>query len=76
MDFVSGFPKIVKNYDTIWVIKDGLTKSAHFILIGLNYRLEKLAELYIEKIFSLHGIPSNIVSKRDTRFMSRFWESL
>ncbi|XP_050890439.1 uncharacterized protein LOC127095850 [Lathyrus oleraceus] len=40
----------MKNYDTIWVIMDRLTKSAHFILIRLNYPLERLEELYIEKI--------------------------
>lgn len=72
MDFVSGLPKTVKNFDTIWVVVDRLTKSAHFIPIRLNYPLDKLIEMYIEKIVNLHGIPSNIVSDRDPRFTSRF----
>lgn len=67
-----GLPQTVKNYDTIWVIVDRLTKSAHFILIRLNYLLERMTELYIEKIVNLQGIPSNIVSDGDLRFTSRF----
>lgn len=55
---------------------DRLTKSAHFILIRLNYLLKRLVELYIKNIFSLHGISSSIISDRDMRFTSRFWESL
>ena len=58
------------------MIVDRLTKSAHFIPIRMDYPLERLAELYIEKIVSLHGIPSSIVSDRDPRFTSKFWEGL
>ncbi|MCI27558.1 retrotransposon protein, partial [Trifolium medium] len=38
--------------------------------------IPKLAEIYVEKIVRLHGIPSSIVSDRDPRFTTRFWESL
>lgn len=43
MDFMSGFPRIVRNYDTISVIVDRLTKLSHFILIRLNYPMKRLA---------------------------------
>lgn len=76
MDFVSGLPRTVKNCEAIWVIVDRLTKSAHFIPVRMDYSLKRLAELYIEKIVSLHGIPSSIVFDRDTRFTSKFWEGL
>jgi hypothetical protein len=69
MDFVSGFPRSPSNCDAVWVIVDRLTKSAHFIPMRMDYPMEKLARLYIEKIVSLHGIPSSIVSDRDPRFM-------
>ncbi|CAJ2668539.1 unnamed protein product [Trifolium pratense] len=36
----------------------------------------KLAEIYVEQIVRLHGIPTSIISDRDPRFTSRFWESL
>ena len=55
---------------------DRLTKSAHFIPIKIRYSLERLALLYVTEIVRLHGVPSSIVSDRDPRFTSRFWESL
>lgn len=76
MDFVFGLPRIAMGCDTIWVIVDRLTKSAHLLLMRLNCTLKKLVEMYIKKIVSLHCIPSSIVSDRDPKFTSRFWESL
>ena len=76
MDFVSGLPRTQRNHDAIWVIVDRLTKSAHFLAIRMDYSLERLAELYINEIVRLHGIPVSIVSDRDLRFTSRFWGSL
>lgn len=58
------------------MIVDRLAKSSHFITIRINYSLKKLAELYIEKIVSLHSIPLSIVFNRDMSFTSRLWESL
>lgn len=51
---------------------DRLTKFAHFILMRMDYPLERLVKLYIERIINLHCIPSSIVSDRDIRFTSRF----
>lgn len=76
MDFVTSFPKTYKGSYTIWVMVDRLTKSAYFILIKISYPLLKLAEVYIERIVNLHGIPLSIVSDKDMRFTSSFWESL
>ena len=73
MDFVIGLPRTSSGYDVIWVIVDRLTRSAHFLPIGANYLMEKLAQLYIQEIMRLHGIPSTIISYRDLRFTSRFW---
>jgi len=69
-------PKTVKDFDLIWVIVDRLTKSAHFVPIKTGMSVARSAEIYIEKIVRLHGIPSSIVSDRDPRFTSKFWESL
>ncbi|XP_049392624.1 uncharacterized protein LOC125857001 [Solanum stenotomum] len=76
MDFVSGLPRTQRNHDAIWVIVDRLTKSAHFLAITMGYSLERLAELYINEIVRLHGIPVSIISDPDPRFTSRFWGSL
>ena len=76
MDFVVGLPKTPRGLDSIWVVVDRLTKSAHFIPINIRFSLEKLTSLYISEIVRLHGVPSSIMSDRDPRFASRFCESL
>ena len=75
MDFVTGFPKGKNQVDVVWVIVDRLTKSAHFIPIRVTYSMAKLAELYVEWVVRLHGIPVSIISDRDPRFASRFWQA-
>jgi len=75
MDFVTHLPRTFRGLDTIWVIVDGLTKSAHFWVMNLRMSMSKLAQLYIKEIMSLHGVPLSIVSDRDPHFTSRFWQS-
>ena len=76
MDFVSGFPLTQQKHDSVWVIVDKLTKSAHFIPVRMDYSMDRLAELYVEEIIRLHGVLLSIVSDRDPRFTSRFWKEL
>ena len=76
MDFVVGLPRTPEGYDSIWVIVDRLTKSAHFLLVKTTYALERYARLYVQEIVRLHGAPVSIVSDRDPRFTSKFWPSL
>ena len=70
MDFVLGLPKTKLGNDTIWVIVDRLTKSAHFLPMKNTATMEKLVEIYVENIACLHGVPMSIVSDRDPRFTS------
>ena len=72
MDFVVGLPVTGRKHDSVWVVVDQLTKSAHFLPVRTDYPLGKLAELYIREIVGLHGIPISIISDRDSRFTSRF----
>ena len=76
MDFVVGLPKTMGKYDSIWVIVDRLTKSAHFIPVKVTYNAEKLAKLYISEVVQLHGVPLSIISDRGTQFTSKFWKTL
>ncbi|KAJ9544262.1 hypothetical protein OSB04_023969 [Centaurea solstitialis] len=76
MDFVTKLPKTKKGHDTIWVIVDRLTKSAHFLPIKETYSIDKLARLYVDEVVMRHGVPISIISDRDSRFTSRFWQSL
>ena len=50
MDFVSGFPLTRQKHDYVWVIVDRLTKSAHFILVRIDYSMDRVAELYVDEI--------------------------
>ena len=76
MDFVVGLPLTRRKHDSVWVVVDRLTKSAHFLPVRTYYSLDKLAELYIEEMVRLHGIPVSIISDRDPRFTLRFWGKL
>ena len=76
MDFVLGLPKITKGHDSIWVIVDRLTKSAHFLPARVTYKLDKLAEIYVREIVHLHGVSKSIISDRDSQFTYKFWKSI
>ncbi|KAJ9564891.1 hypothetical protein OSB04_000857 [Centaurea solstitialis] len=74
MDLITKLPKTPRKFDAIWVIVDRLTKSAHFLAIRESFTSEQLAELYVKEVVKRHGVPVSIISDRDTRFTSRFWE--
>ena len=76
MDFVSRLPRTQRGHDAIWVTVDRLTKSAYFLPISTKYSLENLVKLYLDEIIRLVGIPVSIVSDRDPRFVSRFWQKM
>ncbi|GJX50888.1 reverse transcriptase domain-containing protein [Tanacetum coccineum] len=76
MDFVTKLPKTSTGQDTIWVIVDRLTKSAHFLPIKEIDLMEKLTRQYLKEVVSRHGVPVSIISNRDGRFTSHFWQSL
>jgi hypothetical protein len=76
MDFIVGLPRTRASYDSIWVVVDGLTKSAHFIPIKTSYNSAILAKLCMSQIVCLHGVPKKIVSNRGTWFTSHFWQLL
>ncbi|XP_075475660.1 uncharacterized protein LOC142508871 [Primulina tabacum] len=67
MDFVTGLPRTPKGYNSIWVIVDRLTKSAHFLLVKTTFTMKQYAEVYVAEIVRLHGIPASVVSDRDPR---------
>ncbi|GJZ71383.1 putative reverse transcriptase domain-containing protein [Tanacetum coccineum] len=76
MDFVTKLPKTASGQDMIWVIVDRLTKSAHFLPAKENDSMEKLTRQYLKEVVSRHGVPVSIISDRDGRFVSQFWQSL
>ncbi|GKE72354.1 putative reverse transcriptase domain-containing protein, partial [Tanacetum coccineum] len=76
MDFMSRLLRTPGGYDTIWVIVDRLTKSAHFLPMKKMDSMEKLTRLYLKEIVCRHGVPVSIIFDRDSHFRSNFWRSL
>ena len=76
MDFVVGPPRTQKGYDSIWVVVDRLTKSTHFIPMKTTYSIAQYAQLHIDNIVALHGVPISIISDRGSQFTSKFWQKL
>jgi transposase InsO family protein len=76
MDFIVGLPMTARKFDSIWVIIDRLSKSAHFIPVHTNYNVQKYAGIYIARVICLHGVPKTIISDRRSQFVARFWDQL
>jgi hypothetical protein len=76
MDFIVGLLHTSRGHNSIWVIMDRLTKSAHFIPISTVYRVRQYAELYMSHIVRYHGISKTIIFDRGSIFVARFWEQL
>jgi hypothetical protein len=64
MNFIVDLPNTSQRYDSIWVIVDRLTKTAHFLPVHTSYTARKYAEIYLDQIVHLHGIPKTIISDR------------
>ena len=75
MDFIIGLPKI-QGKDSIYVVVDHLTKYAHFMAISIEFKAPQLIEVFFKEIFILHGLPKNIVSDRDPKFLRLFWKEI
>nr|GEW49709.1 transposon Ty3-I Gag-Pol polyprotein [Tanacetum cinerariifolium] len=69
MYFVTKLPRISSGHDTIWVIVNRLTMRD-------DYKMDRLARLYLSEIVARHGVPISIISDRDSRFTMRFWQSM
>ncbi|GKA14328.1 putative reverse transcriptase domain-containing protein [Tanacetum coccineum] len=76
MDFVTKLPRTSSGHDTIWVIVDRLTKSTHFLPMCEDYKIDRLTKLYLNEIVVRHGVLISIISDCDSRFTSRFWQSM
>ena len=76
MDFVVGLPRTKAGNDALWVIVDRLTKTARFIPMNCRWEMGQLARAYIKYVVRFHSVPRTIVSDRDTRYLSQFWQTL
>jgi len=75
MDFIEGLPKS-QGYNVILVVVDRLTKYAHFIAVKHPYTVASIAQIFMDNVVRLHGLPQSIVSDWDTIFASAFGKEL
>ena len=75
MDFITSLP-MSNGKSAIMVIVDRLSKYSHFIALKHPYTANKIAQVFLDTIYRLHGLPKIIVSDRDAIFMSKFWKEL
>lgn len=75
MDFIEGLPKSGK-FDTILVVVDKFSKYGHFIPLAHPYTALQIAQLYLDQVYKLHGLPQAIISDRDRVFTSALWQEL
>nr|GEY92837.1 hypothetical protein [Tanacetum cinerariifolium] len=66
IDFIMKLSRTISGHDTIWVIMDRLTKSAHFLPMREDYKIDMLARLYLYEILARHGVPISIISDHDS----------
>jgi hypothetical protein len=76
MDFIIDLPLTAHKFNSIWVIVDQLSKSAHFIPVHTHYDVRRHAKIYIAHMLCLHEVPKMIISDRGLQFVARFWEQL
>lgn len=76
LDFIIGLPKTKRQHDSIMVVVDTLSKETQFIPVQSTFGTTTIAHISMEDIFQLHGIPKMILSDRDAKFTSNFWEAL
>lgn len=76
MELIKGLPRTSRQHDYIMVVNDKLTEVAYLILVMSMNSISEVSQIFIREIVRLHGIPRTIVSRKDSKFTSRFWKEL
>jgi len=76
MDFITQLPKTKAGHDAIVVFVDTFSKMTHFAPTKTTATAPDTARIFFDHVFRLHGLPKSIISDRDAKFTSKFWQSL
>ena len=74
MDIIIGFPRKVRQHDSIMVVVDRLTNVVHFILVKYIFSASDVAHVFIRDVVKLNGVSKNFVLDRNVKFTSQFWD--
>ena len=75
MDFIVGLPAY-RGHTCIFVVVDHFSKGLHLDMLPSHHTAQSVAQLFMEIVGKLHGMPKSIVFDRDPLFVSRFWQTL
>jgi Integrase core domain len=75
MDFISGLPKSMGK-DVLLVVIDKFTKYGHIIPLSHPFKAPVVAQVFLDQVYRLHGLPTQIITDRDPIFTSTFWQIL
>ncbi|CAI7931085.1 unnamed protein product [Closterium sp. NIES-54] len=76
LDFITGLPSTSRGHDSILVVIDKFSKMGHFLPTNATATTEATARLFFDRIITIHGIPTTLISDRDPKFTSKFWKEL
>ena len=75
LDFIHGLPPSGR-YNCILVVIDSFSKYGHFIPLRHPFTAAKIADVFVDTIYRLHGLPAAVVSDRDPIFTSTLWQGI
>ena len=76
MDFIGPLPRTASGHDAVLVVVDKLTRWSYYIALRTTATAQEVFAVLQERVLSVHGMPRAIISDRDSRFTSHFWEHL
>ncbi|KAJ9531318.1 hypothetical protein QJQ45_006759 [Haematococcus lacustris] len=76
MDFITKLPSGSHGYDAICVFVDRLSKMVHFVPCREDLKARRFAQLFIDHVYKLHGMPAELISDRGSLFTSVFWREV
>jgi transposase InsO family protein len=76
MDLITDLPRTKNGYDAVVTFVDRLSKQVHFAPTTKTVDAPGLAKIFRHTVYKYHGMPRAIISDRDDRFLSQFWQAL